>query len=108
MNAKRIRRFSVVIFLILLATFSWFFARSNSALITVDVLAGAVTDVSLWLVVYVTFALGALLAGSLALYTISRLGIVTLRQRSSLRKLEAELSGLRGQSPTATRPTPSE
>ena len=108
MNTKRIRRFAVVIFLILLATFSWFFARSNSALITVDMLAGAVTDVSLWLVVYVTFALGALLAGSLALYTISRLGATSLRQRSSLRKLEAELSSLRGQSSAAVEPTPAE
>jgi hypothetical protein len=101
MNAKRIRRFAVVIFLVLLATFGWFFARSNSALISVDMLAGAVTDVSLWLVVYVTFALGALVAGTLALYTVTRLGAVALRQRSSLRKLEAELSSLRGQSPAA-------
>lgn len=108
MNAKRIRRLAVVIFLILLATFSWFFARSNSALISVDMLAGAVTDVSLWLVVYVTFALGALVAGTLALYTISRLGAVTLRQRSSLRKLEAELSSLRGRSPAADEPAAAE
>ena len=104
MNAKRIRRLAVVIFLILLATFSWFFARSNSALISVDMLAGAVTDVSLWLVVYVTFALGALVAGTLALYSITRLGAVALRQRSSLRKLEAELSGLRSRSSAAGGP----
>ena len=32
MNTKRFRRIAVVLFLILLATFSWFFARSNSAL----------------------------------------------------------------------------
>ena len=108
MNTKRIRRFAVVIFLILLATFSWFFARSNSALISVDMLAGAVTDVSLWLVVYVTFALGALVTGVLALYTISRLGIVALRQRASLRKLEAELSSFRGRSSAAVEPTPVE
>jgi membrane protein DedA with SNARE-associated domain len=108
MNAKRIGRFSVVVFLILLATFSWFFARSNSALITVDMLAGAVTDVSLWLVVYVTFALGALVAGSLALYTIGRLGTAALRQRSSLRKLEAELSSLRGQGSAAVEAPPAE
>jgi hypothetical protein len=108
MNTKRIRRIAVVLFLILLATFSWFFARSNSALITVDVLAGAVTDVSLWLVVYVTFALGALVSGSLALYTISRLGIVALRQRSSLRRLESELSSLRQQPSPEVEPTPTE
>ncbi len=108
MTAKRIRRFAVVIFLILLATFSWFFARSNSALISVDMLAGAVTDVSLWLVVYVTFALGALVTGVLALYTIGRLGAVALRQRSSLRKLEAELSSLRGQSSAGSESTPVE
>ena len=108
MNSKRIRRFAVVIFLIFLATFSWFFARSNSALITVDMLAGAVTDVSLWLVVYVTFALGALVAGTLALYTITRLGTVTLRQRLSLRKLEAEISSFRGRSSASGEPTPAE
>jgi membrane protein DedA with SNARE-associated domain len=108
MTAKRIRRFAVVLFLILLATFSWFFARSNSALISVDMLAGAVTDVSLWLVVYVTFALGALVTGVLALYTIGRLGGVALRQRSSLRKLEAEFSSLRGQSSAGSESTPVE
>jgi membrane protein DedA with SNARE-associated domain len=108
MNAKRIRRFAVVIFLILLATFSWFFARSNSALISVDMLAGAVTDVSLWLVVYVTFALGAAVTGILALYTIGRLGGVALRQRSSLRKLEGELSSLRGGSSAGGEPSPAE
>lgn len=73
----------------------WKFAAANADEVHVDYLVGTLAGVRLWLLVIVTFALGAVSGVVLCLVEMARLGLLSRRYRKALGRLEAELHGLR-------------
>ncbi len=73
----------------------WWFAGENSTPVTVHYLIGEIAEVSLWVVLLGAFAVGAAVAGTVALYHIAKLKLVTRRYRKSAKHLEAEVQRLR-------------
>ncbi len=71
------------------------FVRSNEAPVSVDLLLTQVPDTSLWLVLLVTFAAGAALAGLVGLFEVTRYGLVARRYRKTVARLESEIHQLR-------------
>jgi uncharacterized integral membrane protein len=88
------RLLGIVIFVGVLAL-GWRFAAQNSAEVTVDVLVGRFSGVSLWLTLVVAFAAGGVVVGLAGLYQLARLGLIVRRYRKTVRGLEAEVHQLR-------------
>ena len=73
----------------------WRFAGSNSAQVSVSYLAGEFSDVALWMVVLVSFCLGAGSVGFFAMVERARAALLTRRYRKAVAGLEAEVHQLR-------------
>lgn len=92
----------------------WKFAAANAEPVALDYLIGRVEDVRVWVLVVATFAVGAAAGMVVCVVEMTRLGLLSRRYRRALRRLEAELHGLRSLplagdapagSPSATEPT---
>jgi uncharacterized integral membrane protein len=90
-----VRRLLVVALFVAALVLGWWFARANSAAVTVDYLVGRVEEVSLWAALLGAFAAGAIAAGGIGLYQVSKLLLVKRRYRKTVRGLEAEVHQLR-------------
>jgi len=90
-----VRRLLVVVLFVAALVLGWWFARANSAAVTVDYLVGRLGDVSLWAALLGAFAAGAAVAGGIGLYQIAKLQLVRRRYRKAVRSLEAEVHQLR-------------
>jgi uncharacterized membrane protein YciS (DUF1049 family) len=73
----------------------WRFAHANGVEVPLDYLAGRVEGVRLWLLLLLTFGLGAAVAVALCLVEMARLGLLSRRYRKALGRLEAEVQSLR-------------
>jgi len=90
-----VRRLLVVVLFVAALVLGWWFARANSAAVTVDYLVGRLGDVSLWAALLGAFAAGAAVAGGIGLYQVAKLQLVRRRYRKTVRSLEAEVHQLR-------------
>jgi uncharacterized integral membrane protein len=90
-----VRRLLVVALFVAALVLGWWFARANSAAVTVDYLVGRLGDVSLWAALLGAFAAGAAVAGGIGLYQVAKLQLVRRRYRKTVRSLEAEVHQLR-------------
>ena len=84
------------------------FIAQNADPVRVDYLAGAFDAVPLWLVIVAAIAGGAALVAALALYQLSKQGLVTRRYRKTVKKLEAEVHELRSLPLSPEEPAPGE
>ena len=73
----------------------WSFAHRNGAVVDVDLLALRVADVKLWLALLVAFAAGALIAGTIGMFSLARAGMIARRYRRAVSGLESEVHELR-------------
>ena len=73
----------------------WKFAAANADEVSLDYLLGRFEGVRLWLLVVVTFGVGAVAGVAVCLIELARLGLLSRRYRKALGRLEAELHGLR-------------
>jgi len=71
------------------------FPKANAELVRVDLLAFQAPEVELWLVLLVSFSVGALLAALLLVYEVAKLGLLTRRYRKTVVGLESEIHELR-------------
>ena len=90
-----VRRLLVVALFVAALVLGWWFARANSAAVTVDYLVGQLADVSLWAALLGAFAAGAAVAGGIGMYQVAKLQLVRRRYRKTVRSLEAEVHQLR-------------
>jgi uncharacterized integral membrane protein len=90
-----VRRLLVVALFVAALVLGWWFARANSAAVTVDYLVGRLGDVSLWAALLGAFAAGAAVAGGIGLYQVAKLQLVRRRYRKTVRGLESEVHQLR-------------
>jgi uncharacterized membrane protein YciS (DUF1049 family) len=89
------RRLLAIALFVALLVLGWRFAAANSATVTIHYLVGEAGDVSVWLALCIAFGLGAVFAGLMGLYQITRLGMLTRRYRKTVNGLEAEVHQLR-------------
>lgn len=73
----------------------WRFATENQEPVSLNYVAGELTELPLWKVVLVSFGAGAGLVGVVALFFSARNGLVSRRYRKAIGGLEAEVHQLR-------------
>ncbi len=73
----------------------WRFAAKNSSPVTVDVIVTQFADVSLWLMIVITFGVGVAVASLAGMYKVARQGMTVRRYRKTVRSPESEVHQLR-------------
>lgn len=73
----------------------WGFASRNAEPVTVSYVVGELPAVPLWAVVLGSFGAGALVAGLLSLFELTKQGLVARRYRKTAEGLESEIHQMR-------------
>ena len=73
----------------------WRFAADHSGLVVIKIPALADIEVSLWVTLLVSFAVGVAVTGAFAATRLARQGLLSRRYRKIIRDLEAEVHQLR-------------
>ncbi len=90
-----LRRILTLAVFVGLMVLGWEFAGSNSGPITVNYLVGEFTGIALWLVLLVSFGLGAACVLVFAAFSRVQAGLVARRYRKTVASLESEVHQLR-------------
>jgi uncharacterized membrane protein YciS (DUF1049 family) len=90
-----LRRIVMLAVFVAVLVLGWRFAGDNSTLVVVNYIAGQFEGVALWLVMVVSFGLGACLVGLYSAFGRARAGLITRRYRKTVAGLEAEVHQLR-------------
>lgn len=75
--------------------FGWRFAADHSSKVAIKIPALGETELTLWLVLLLAVALGALAMGLIAFFQVTRLRLLGWRYRKMIKSLEAEVHQLR-------------
>ena len=90
-----VRRLFVLAFFVGIMVLGWSFASRNADPVVVNYVAGEFTNVPLWAVILVAFGSGALVAGFLSLFELTKQGLVARRYRKTAEGLETEIHQMR-------------
>ena len=90
--ARRLRLLAIFVGLLI---GGWKFAHANAGEVPFDYLLGRVEGLRVWELVGASFALGAIAAAAACTVELARVRMLSRQYRKELRRLEAELHGLR-------------
>jgi len=90
-----VRRLVLLALLVGLLVLGWTFASRNAELVSVSYVLGELPPTPVWAVVLGSFLAGAVVAGALSLFELTKQGLVARRYRRTAEGLESEIHQMR-------------